>query len=67
MKSASFSCPMKACLHDSALGESSSFSVGGEARCNTSRRGVDMLGAEEARREAVIVWLSYIRPIGQCL
>lgn len=40
MKSASFSWPMNACLHASALGDNSSLSVGGEARCKMSWSGV---------------------------
>lgn len=31
-KSASFICPINACLHASALGDSSNFSVGGDAK-----------------------------------
>lgn len=39
-KSASFSCPMNACLHDSMFGDKRSLSVGGAARCRIRRKGV---------------------------
>ena len=58
IKSASFSCPMNACLHASALGARSSFSVGGEARWRMRRRGVKNEGAALGRADSVIVWLS---------
>jgi hypothetical protein len=68
MKSASFNCAMKACLQDSALGDSSSLSVGGDARCSMSLSGVVWeVGGGPARIEEDMRLLSYMRPIGQCL
>lgn len=59
MKSASFIWPMKACLHASALGEISSLSVGGDARCRISRRGTPVEDDDGAERAVFdIVWLS---------
>ena len=58
MKSASLSWPMNACLHASALGERSSFSVGGEARWRVRRRGVKALGGAWGRADWEMVWLS---------
>lgn len=66
MKSASFNCPMNACLHASALGTSNNLSAGGSARWRTNLSGTGSavgLGLVVA----AIVWLSYNRPIGQCL
>ena len=68
MKSASFIWPMNACLHASGLGESNSLSVGGDTRCRSSLNGAPDWDDDGAlRAEDVIVWLSYMSPMGQCL
>ena len=51
-KSASFNCPMNACLHASGLGERRSLSTGGEARWRVIRKGMDC-DELEANRETV--------------
>jgi hypothetical protein len=60
IKSASLSCPINACLQDSALGESSSLSVGGDARCRIRRKGVAIVAEsdEPGRIVARMEWLS---------